>query len=46
MIQSPARYSPVQHVEATRARRNTVLGTMVRDASISLHHAAVAAREP
>src|SRR6266404_5868348 len=46
MIQSPARYSPVQHVEATRARRNTVLGTMVRDGSISLDQAAVAAREP
>src|SRR6266478_2720088 len=46
MIRSPARYSPVQHVDATRSRRNTVLGTMVRDGSISLDQAAVAAREP
>jgi len=46
MIQSPAHYSPVQHVDATRSRRNTVLGTMVRDGSISLDQAAVAAREP
>src|SRR5882672_8178753 len=46
MIQSPARYSPVQHVEATRSRRNTVLGTMVRDGSVSLDQAAVAAKEP
>jgi penicillin-binding protein 1B len=46
LIQSPARYSPVQHGEASRSRRNTVLGTMVRDGSISLDQAAVAAKEP
>jgi penicillin-binding protein 1B len=46
MIQSPAHYSPVQHGDATRLRRNTVLGTMVRDGSISLNQAAVAAKEP
>src|SRR5207237_476717 len=31
MIQGPARYSPVHHADAARARRNTVLGTMARD---------------
>ena len=46
MIQSPTRYSPVRHNEAARVRRNTVLGTMVRDGSVSLEVAAAAAREP
>lgn len=46
MIQSPTRYSPVRHLEATQARRNTVLGTMVRDSFISLDQAAQAAKEP
>ena len=46
MIQSPARYSPVRHGDATRSRRDTVLGTMVRDGFISLNQAAVAANEP
>src|SRR5260370_5532091 len=46
LIQSPARYSPVRHGEATRSRRNTVLGTMGRDGFISLDQAAVAANEP
>ena len=46
MIQSPARYSPVRHSDAARARRNTVLGTMVRDGFIPLDQAAVAAKEP
>jgi penicillin-binding protein 1B len=46
MIQSPSRYSPVRHNDAARARRNTVLGTMVRDHFISLERAAVAAKEP
>src|SRR2546425_2435975 len=31
MIESPARYSPIIHNDEARARRNTVLGTMVRD---------------
>jgi len=46
MIQSPARYSPVRHNDAARSRRNTVLGTMVRDGFISLDQAANAAQEP
>jgi len=46
MIQSPARYSPVRQGEAARARRNTVLGTMVRDGFISVEQAAAAAQEP
>jgi penicillin-binding protein 1B len=46
MIQSPARYSPVRHGDATRSRRDTVLGTMVRDGFISLNQATVAANEP
>jgi len=44
MIQSPSRYSPVRHNEAARARRNTVLGTMVRDGFITLDEAADAAQ--
>jgi penicillin-binding protein 1B len=46
MIQSPSRYSPVRHADAARARRNTVLGTMVRDGSVPLDQAAIAAKEP
>src|SRR5438270_3219619 len=46
MIQSPTRYSPVRQNDAARARRNTVLGTMVRDGFITLDQAAVAAKEP
>jgi penicillin-binding protein 1B len=46
MIQSPARYSPVRHNEEARMRRNTVLGTMVRDGHITLAQAAEAAKEP
>ncbi|HEY8204126.1 MAG TPA: transglycosylase domain-containing protein, partial [Pyrinomonadaceae bacterium] len=46
MIQSPSRYSPVQHNEEARARRNTVLGTMVRDGYITLEQAGAAAKEP
>jgi penicillin-binding protein 1B len=46
MIQSPARYSPVHHGDASRSRRNAVLGTMVRDGFISLNQAAVAANDP
>ena len=45
-IQSPTRYSPIRQNEAARARRNTVLGTMVRDGSITLDEAAKAAQEP
>jgi penicillin-binding protein 1B len=46
MIQSPSRYSPVRHNDAARTRRNTVLGTMVRDGFIPLATAATAAQEP
>jgi penicillin-binding protein 1B len=46
MIQSPSRYSPVHHSEDARFRRNTVLGTMVRDGFITLEQAANAAKEP
>src|SRR5438132_1738208 len=46
MIQGPARYSPVHHADAARARRNTVLGTMARDGFITLDQAANAAQEP
>ena len=45
MIQSPARYSPVVHNDAASARRNTVLGTMVRDGLITLDQAATSAKE-
>jgi penicillin-binding protein 1B len=45
MIQSPARYSPLVHNDAASARRNTVLGTMVRDGFITLEQAAASAKE-
>jgi penicillin-binding protein 1B len=45
MIQSPSRYSPVRHSDAARVRRNTVLGTMVRDGFIPLDQAGAAAKE-
>jgi penicillin-binding protein 1B len=46
MIQSPSRYSPERHADASTVRRNTVLGTMVRDGAITLEEARTAAREP
>ncbi|HLR04960.1 MAG TPA: transglycosylase domain-containing protein [Pyrinomonadaceae bacterium] len=46
MIRSPARYAPLAHHDAAGARRNTVLGTMVRDGFITLEQAAAAAKEP
>jgi penicillin-binding protein 1B len=46
MIQGPSRYSPIQHNEDARMRRNMVLGTMVRDEYITLDQAASAAKEP
>jgi penicillin-binding protein 1A len=45
MIQSPTRYSPTRQADAARARRNTVLGTMVRDGFVTLDEAAVAAQQ-
>ena len=46
MIQSPNRYAPDRHADAATARRNTVLGAMVRDQFISREEAQVAAQEP
>ncbi len=46
MIQSPARYSPVRANDDSRNRRNTVLGTMVRDGFITLEQASATAKEP
>jgi penicillin-binding protein 1B len=46
MIQGPTRYSPDRHPDAAQARRNTVLGTMVRDGWLSLEKAQSAAGEP
>lgn len=46
MIQGPSRYSPIQHNDDARLRRNTVLGTMVRDGFITLDQAASAAKAP
>src|SRR5215471_3820704 len=46
MIQSPTRYSPVRQTEAARARRNLVLGTMLRDRFITVEQAAQAGEEP
>jgi penicillin-binding protein 1B len=46
MIQSPTRYSPMRQPEAARARRNMVLGTMVRDGWLTLDQAAQTAEEP
>ena len=39
MIQSPNRYAPDRHPEASAARRNTVLGAMARDQFITLDEA-------
>ncbi|HEY0004290.1 MAG TPA: PBP1A family penicillin-binding protein [Pyrinomonadaceae bacterium] len=46
MIQSPVRYAPERHAEESLARRNTVLGTMVRDGWITVEQAAAASKEP
>ena len=46
MIQSPARYAPDRHPAEARARRNLVLGAMLRDGAITRDEAAAAASEP
>jgi hypothetical protein len=46
MIQGPTRYAPERHPEVAQARRNTVLGTMVRDGWLTVDQAVVAAKEP
>ncbi len=45
MIQSPARYAPDRHAEVATARRNAVLGAMLRDGAITSEQAASAAHE-
>ncbi|HEX8421832.1 MAG TPA: transglycosylase domain-containing protein, partial [Pyrinomonadaceae bacterium] len=45
MIQSPARYAPDRHAEASRARRNAVLASMLRDNSITADEAQSASGE-
>ena len=46
MIQGPTRYAPERHPDVALTRRNTVLGTMVRDGWLTIDQAAAAAREP
>ncbi|HJQ34943.1 MAG TPA: PBP1A family penicillin-binding protein [Pyrinomonadaceae bacterium] len=46
MIQSPARFAPDRHAEEARARRNVVLGAMLRDDAVSVDEARAAADEP
>lgn len=45
MIQGPARYSPLQHPEATQARRNLVLAAMAHDGWIDIGQAGASAKE-
>jgi len=46
MIQGPSRYSPIQHAEAARLRRNIVLQAMTRDGWISVDQETKTAAEP
>ena len=46
MIQSPARYSPVRHGEAARARRNTVLAAMQQNGWITAEQYTTTSGEP
>lgn len=46
MIQSPARYSPVNHPDATQARRNVVLAAMRDNGWITQEQFATASVEP
>jgi len=46
MIQSPARYSPVQYPEATRSRRNAVLAAMRENGWITTEQSTSASAEP
>jgi penicillin-binding protein 1B len=45
MIQSPARYAPDRHAEASRARRNAVIASMLRDHAITNEEAQRASSE-
>lgn len=46
MIQGPARYSPIQHADAARERRNLVLSSMQRNGWISSDEMTSAVSEP
>jgi penicillin-binding protein 1B len=46
MIQGPTRFSPTQHAEAARERRNVVLEAMARDGWISSEQVAAVSKEP
>jgi penicillin-binding protein 1B len=46
MIQSPARYSPLRHADAARARRNVVLAEMQQNGWITQEQFASASAEP
>lgn len=46
MIQSPARYSPVRHVEAARSRRNIVLTAMQQNGWITQEQYTATTAEP
>jgi penicillin-binding protein 1B len=46
MIQSPGRYAPDRHPEESRARRNVVLGVMLRDGRVTQDEARAASNEP
>jgi penicillin-binding protein 1B len=46
MIQGPMRFSPTQHAEAARDRRNVVLEAMARDGWISVEQVAAVSQEP
>ncbi|HET9524828.1 MAG TPA: PBP1A family penicillin-binding protein [Pyrinomonadaceae bacterium] len=46
MIQSPARYSSVNHPEAAQVRRNLVLGAMLENGSITPDQLSSASAEP
>lgn len=45
MIQGPARYSPIKHEDAAKARRNTVLAAMQREGWITAEQASSASAE-
>ncbi len=46
LLQSPARYNPLEHPDAAKARQQVVLHLMVRNGYISPEEAAAAAAEP
>ncbi len=46
LLQSPARYNPLENPEAAAARQRVVLNLMVKDGHITAEEAAMAAAEP